>query len=141
AIVSQQRHGRFNQPLATTLPPSLETLWLPNEFQHSLESVAWPSGIVTLGLAFDFQVYAYSGSITWPSNLQLLCMVNKPDEEMRYPHDSEVAVLRTFEEEGLANGQGLDCYRRGEDPNDSQDDEGDVTNYEAFLDSVREMCS
>ena len=113
------------------------------EFQHSLDSVAWPSGIVTLGLAFDFRVYAYSGSITWPSNLQLLCMVNKPDEEMRYPHDSEVAVLRTSEEEEFGNAgldcYRLDCYRRGEDPNDSQDDEDDVTNYEDSKNSVLAM--
>ena len=82
AINSHPGRGKFDQPLGTTLPRSLETLWLLMCFgKQLLDSVAWPKGIVELGLAFDFESYRFSGSVAWPSNLRDLCMFNKPYEK------------------------------------------------------------
>ncbi|CAM9454596.1 unnamed protein product [Laminaria digitata] len=110
-------HGKFNQPLGTTLPPGLETLWLSNDFVQPLDDVSWPSGLVSLGLAFDFQLYCYPESVTWPSNLRELFVVNKPDHKISYPQGSGVTILNTFEE-GLCSICDAETYDPGDDPND-----------------------
>lgn len=100
----------FNQPLGTTLPPSLESLWLPYEFDQPLGSVAWPSGLATLGLAFDLSHYQVGAepdpfvngyqavrAIMWPSNLQALFLFNNSLFPITYPKGTKMAVLASIE--------------------------------------------
>ncbi|CAM9875695.1 unnamed protein product [Ectocarpus sp. 12 AP-2014] len=68
------RRSCFSLPF-TTLPASLERFWIGDEFGMTLEGVQWPSGLVTLGLGFNFSgwhgmVGVYQGRGTsWPSGL------------------------------------------------------------------------
>lgn len=110
-----QRIGRFNQPLDETLPLSLNIVWLSNDFDQPVDFVAWPSGIVTLGLPFDPRVYPFSGSIKWPSNLEHLFTVRRPFGGMRYPRDSEVTISQL----GPWDGDTIISYPPGVDPNDT----------------------
>lgn len=55
--------SRFNQPLGNMLPPSLETLWLSEAFDQPLDDVAWPEGLITLGLACDLHYLDYITSM------------------------------------------------------------------------------
>ena len=118
AINSRPGHGQFDQPLSTTLPPRLETLWLSTCFGKPLDSVSWPKGIVTLGLAFNFKSYRFSESVAWPSNLRHLCMVNRPDrnEGLSYPRHSKISIVSAYCC-GLSWAHSIDIYERGEDPN------------------------
>lgn len=112
----------FNQSIDTTLPPSLESLWLSEGFHQPLDNVSWPRGLVVLGLEFS-SLTRYPGSITWPSNLQQLYMVDKPEraEGFSYPQGCEVAILT--DTCGDTNIESVDRYDRDEDPNEFSDSE------------------
>lgn len=84
----------FNQPLGTTLPPSLETLWLSEAFDQPLDNVAWPDGVVTLGLSFDYDDRCYPTSVVWPSRLQDLCLRRADDMWDVYPRASTIHTLQ-----------------------------------------------
>ncbi|CAM9257299.1 unnamed protein product [Ectocarpus sp. 12 AP-2014] len=82
---------RFNCPF-TTLPASLETLWLGDKFDHSLEGVNWPSGLVTLGLGFKFK--GLKRGVSWPSNLRNLYLVREVNWVERSPSGCKVTIAQ-----------------------------------------------
>lgn len=56
-----QYDGRFNQPLGSFLPTSLETLWHSDIFDQPLRGVAWPSGLTVLGLGERVSTESFTG--------------------------------------------------------------------------------
>lgn len=99
-----------------SLPPTLETLWLPEDSDQPLDSVTWPSGLTTFGLFFDFSLYRHLQNITWPSSLQDLFMVNEPDEMIDYPRGRNVNRM-DYIGERLFSVCCIDRCVRGQDPN------------------------
>lgn len=82
----------------TTLPASLETLWLSDGFEQSLEGVVWPSGLSTLGLGMSFTSDLMS-SVSWPSSLRKLYTICSMDEAERPPAGCTVTVVRAYDTE------------------------------------------
>ncbi|CAN0170591.1 unnamed protein product [Scytosiphon promiscuus] len=80
----------------TTLPASLETLWLSDGFQQPLEGVVWPSGLSTLGLGASFST-ALMSSISWPSSLRRLYSIRSIDEADSLPAGCTVAVVMGYD--------------------------------------------
>lgn len=80
----------------TTLPASLETLWLSDSFEQSPEGVVWPSGLSTLGLGAGFSPYLMSG-VSWPSSLRHLFSTYDVDETVSLPQGCTVSVHRMDE--------------------------------------------
>ena len=107
------RTSCFNQPLDTALPPSLETLWLSREFNQPLDGVGWPTGILTLGLAFDLDGYRFKDSITYPATVRNLMLVEMAEREMRLPNGVKTRTL--LRPRGLTSSwdssAGVDCLK------------------------------
>ncbi|CAB1101086.1 unnamed protein product [Ectocarpus sp. CCAP 1310/34] len=82
---------RFNCPF-THLPASLETLWLGDKFDHSLEGINWPSGLVTLGLGCKFK--RLKRGVSWPSNLRNLCLLREVNWIERPPSGCKVIIAQ-----------------------------------------------
>ncbi|CAM9764052.1 unnamed protein product [Ectocarpus fasciculatus] len=83
--------GAFDSPF-TTLPASLRTLWLGDEFGQSLEGVNWPNGLVTLGLGCKFE--GLHRGVSWPSNLRNLYLLREIDWVEPPPPGCEVTVAK-----------------------------------------------
>ena len=87
----RQGYGYFNQVLGSTLPPSLERLWLSNAYDQPLHGVASPNGIVTLGLPFRLRLNCFQG-ITWPSTVETIFM-DTVDTGIRLPKGAKVKIF------------------------------------------------
>ncbi|CAN0073371.1 unnamed protein product [Ectocarpus sp. 13 AM-2016] len=82
--------SRFNSRF-TTLPASLETLWLGDAFRQSLLGVNWPSGLATLGLGVDL---TGEWGLSWPSILRNLYLAkNMYDWVERPPSGCTVSIM------------------------------------------------
>lgn len=94
----------FNRPF-TTLPSSLETLWLSNNFaQECLADIAWPSGLTTLGLGRSFGAHLLE-TISWPSSVRHVYSVAPIDLDGRLPTACEVTVVTDYDTESQSYEQ------------------------------------
>lgn len=89
----------FNRSF-TTLPASLETLWLSNAFdQDSLADIAWPPGLTTLGLGMSFGEHRV-GRISWPLSLKrIYSAVQLELDNPRLILNCEVFVVKDYDTE------------------------------------------
>lgn len=88
----------FNRPFST-LPASLETLWLSNAFaQESLSSIAWPSRLTTLGLGTSFGADLLE-QISFPSSIRQLYSTVQIDLHITLPAACQVTVLKDYDTE------------------------------------------
>ena len=97
ASSSPPGYGCFNQELGSTLPPSLERLWLSSTYDQPLDGVACPNGVATLGLPFHSWSYNFS-RITLPSSVKTLFSVDKVNRAIRLPEGAEVKILEPYGE-------------------------------------------
>lgn len=83
----------FNGPL-DSLPVSLETLWLSDNFNQPLRGVTWPSELALLGLGTRISMESMHG-IEWPPNLRKLVLSDFFEDVVFDPHPScEVCEFR-----------------------------------------------
>lgn len=101
----------FNRPF-TTLPASLETLWLSNAFaQDSLAGIAWPPRLTTLGLGKSFGA-ALVGRVSWPPGIRHVYSTVEIDlDDM--PARCVVTVVRDYDTESQSHE--ADDYDEEED--------------------------
>ena len=59
----------FDQPLGTSLPMSLETLLLSDNFDQPLRGVTWPGRLAVLGLGAGLAAESING-VKWPPSLR-----------------------------------------------------------------------
>ncbi|CAM9438138.1 unnamed protein product, partial [Hapterophycus canaliculatus] len=118
----------------TTLPASLETLWLSDGFEQSLDDVIWPSGLSTLGLGVGCLPSLMSG-VSWPSSLRQLYSIYDIDDAESIPEGCTVSVVRDYDTESQSFDLDFDDrYRDSDNPlgNDSSDDCFDSDDSESY---------
>lgn len=126
-LLAKEGQGCFNLPLDTAQPPSLETLWLSSDFNQPLYGVAWPNGMLPLGLTFFLDGYRYIDSVSFPASVRNLLLVEKSKREMRLPNGVQISTLTIFSElsdwdsdhcdyepcyTSMGDYDGCCCYRR-----------------------------
>lgn len=94
-ILWEMQQEGFNQPLGASLPASLETLLLSDNFNQSLRDVAWPSGLAVLGLGIGVSKESIEG-VEWPPSLRKLVSSSEAYDAVQAPAGCRAVATHPF---------------------------------------------